>query len=118
MRGPEIQSFLDGLKGSPLTIKNYRTVISTFFAFAKTRGYIRHNPVVDTERLSAASEGAVEIYTPGEMAKLLAAAPSAFVAPLAIGAFAGLRSQEIQRLDWQDVDTPHRIKYRRLTTPQ
>jgi len=38
------------------------------------------------------------------MQSLLEKAPSDFVAYLAIGAFAGLRSAEIERLDWSEID--------------
>jgi integrase len=41
--------------------------------------------------------------SPGELARLLAAAPDSFKPVLAIQAFAGLRSAEVMRLDWQNV---------------
>jgi hypothetical protein len=39
------------------------------------------------------------IFTPSEIGKLLAVASPAFLPCLAIGAFAGLRSAEIERLE-------------------
>jgi len=59
----------------------------------------------------------IQIYTPGEMATLLMTCSQATRAYrrlgtyLAIGAFAGLRSQEIQRLDWRDVGIGTGSKY-------
>jgi integrase len=47
-----------------------------------------------------------DIFTQGEVARLLAAAAAQFpdfLPCLAIGAFAGLRSAEIERLEWQDI---------------
>ena len=49
------------------------------------------------------TSGAIEIFAPDEIAKLLAAAGRDMIPFLAIGAFAGLRSTEIERLDWRDV---------------
>ncbi len=102
----DVQHWLDGLKLAPQSAKNFRTVIGTLFQFAETRGYIFKggNPVSDVERISA-NGGTVEIFTPDEIQKLLEAASPAFRPFVAIGAFAGLRTAEIQRLAWRDLDT-------------
>ena len=88
------------------TAKNFQSCINTLFSFAESHGYALKgsNPVADTEEISTASEGAIEIYTPTEIMALLKAAPEAFVPVVALGAFSGLRAAEIERLDWQDVD--------------
>lgn len=52
--------------------------------------------------------GTVEIYTADEFQKVLAAAPDEFRACVAIGGFAGLRSAEIERLRWEDIDLKQR----------
>jgi integrase len=102
----DVQNWLDRLKLSPRSIKNFRGSLSTLFAFAELRGYIAKgcNPVSDTEKLNGNGDCKIEIFTPKELAKLLNHAPKAFVPYLAIGAFAGLRSAEIERLEWKDVD--------------
>ncbi len=48
--------------------------------------------------------GEIEIFTPNEMAELLAAASDEQLPFMAISAFAGVRHAEIQRLDWANVD--------------
>ncbi|MFO1501766.1 MAG: tyrosine-type recombinase/integrase, partial [Verrucomicrobiota bacterium] len=48
--------------------------------------------------------GDVELFTPDEISRLLAAAPIDFRPCLTIGAFAGLGSTEIERLEWSDID--------------
>src|SRR5213075_541963 len=63
----------------------------------------RSNPVTDTERPEP-PEGDITIYTPKELDKLMKAAEPEFLPSLALGAFAGLRSAEILRLDWAKVD--------------
>jgi integrase len=47
--------------------------------------------------------GEIEIFSVEEISRLLAAARAEMVPFLAIGAFAGLRSAEIQRLDWSEI---------------
>ncbi len=103
--GADVQAWLDGLKAAPQTVRNFRTITGTLFMFAERRGYIPKgcNPVNDTEQPKA-NGGRVEIYSPQELAKLLHAASPDFLPALAIGAFAGLRTAEIQRLQWRDMD--------------
>jgi integrase len=103
--GPDVQGWLDRRKVAPQTAKNFRTVLFTLFSFAESRGYILKgsNPVADTESIST-NGGAIEIYSPAEIAALLKAAPVEFVPFLVLGAFAGLRAAETERLDWADID--------------
>src|SRR5205823_14347815 len=53
--------------------------------------------------LGNADPGEIEIYTPKEMRALLSAAGPLMVPFLAISGFAGLRSKELERLDWAEV---------------
>ena len=101
----DVQRFLDGLKLAPRTVKNFRTSLHTLFQFAEARGYVFKggNPVEDTEEIKA-NGGAIEIYTAAEIAALLKAAPKTFLPFVALGAFAGLRTAEIARLEWHAVD--------------
>jgi len=99
----DVQMWLDGMKLSAQNHMNFRTVVHTLFEFAVARGYAVDNPVVKVEKVKARG-GDVEIFTPSEITRLLAVAPVDFVPCLAIGAFAGLRSAEIERLEWSDVD--------------
>jgi integrase len=107
----DIQAWLDAQKAdgkapSPQTYKNFRTVLGTLFQFAVARGYAADNPIEGVEKLKVRT-GEVEIYKPGEIARLLEAARANypdFMPSLAIGAFAGLRSAEIERLEWKDID--------------
>ena len=102
----DLQDWLDGLKLSPQSYHNYRTVLHTLFHFAVAKGYAADNPVEGAEKLKVRN-GDVEIFTPVEIARLLEAARAKFpdfLPCIAIGAFAGLRSAEIERLTWQDID--------------
>jgi integrase len=99
----DIQGFLDGLKLSSQSYTNYRRVIHLLCEFAVARGFALDNPAAKVERPKVRN-GEVEIFTPDEARRLLAAAAPDFLPPLAIGLFAGLRSAEIERLEWSDID--------------
>ena len=98
----QVQAWLDSLKCAAQTCKNYRTVLNLLFEFAVARGYAADNPIEGVESLKVRG-GEVEIYTPEEIRRLLAAAAPEFLPCIAIGAFAGLRSAEIERLAWEDL---------------
>jgi integrase len=101
----DIQQWLDSMDAAPRTIRNLRNNASGLFKFAEARGYIARgeNPVTATERIKTKNSDAIEIYSPDELTRLLNAAPDSFKTVLAIQAFAGLRSAEAMRLDWQNI---------------
>jgi len=105
---PEVQAWLDGLKLSTQSHVNFRRVVHLLFEFAVARGYAFENPVTRTERVKV-NGGEIEIFTPDEIARLMSAASPEFLPVLALGAFAGLRTAEIERLDWADIDLAGRI---------
>jgi integrase len=100
----DIRRFLDSLNLSGRSVNNFRLLIGTFFEFAKARGYLPKDwdELAGVEDVDEA-EGKIEIYTPAEMLRLLNAAPPDFLPVLAIGAFAGLRAKELERLEWSEV---------------
>ncbi len=101
----DVQGWLDAQKKlSPQSHVNLRRVLHLLFKFAKARGYASDNQVDGCERVKVRNGGTCEIFTPQEIARLLAAATPDFLPALAIGAFAGLRSAELERLTWADVD--------------
>jgi integrase len=103
---PDVQRWLEKLNLAPRTQRNFQSCLNTLFAFAESHGYVLKgsNPVADTKEIRGSHDGAIDIYTPTEIHALLKAAPASFLPFVALGAFAGLRSAEIERLDWQDVD--------------
>ena len=103
IRHSEIQEWLDGLKTSERDRLNYRSKINTLFRWALNRNYVPANPVEKTERPDAENSVA-EIYAPAEIRRLIGAASEQFLPCVLIGAFAGLRSSEITRLKWEDIN--------------
>jgi integrase len=101
----EIQEWLDKQKFSSQGYTDYRRRLSTLFKFAVARAYASDNPVEGVEKIKV-RRGETGIFTPVEIARLLEAAGENFpdfLPCLALGAFAGLRSAEIERLEWSDI---------------
>jgi len=92
-----------GKRLSPVTRNNFRRVLIVAFNFASGRGYCVGNPA---EQSAKAKEIAspVGILTPDQTARLLENAAPELLPYIAIGAFAGLRRAELERLDWKEVD--------------
>lgn len=108
VKTPHVQAFLDGLQLSAQSYVNYRRALNLLFEFGKRRHWCADNPVNATERVKV-RDPRTEIFTPEEMRRLLAVAEPDILPSLVLGAFAGLRSAEIERLRWSDTDLKRRI---------
>ena len=102
--GPDVDKWLRGLGVSPRTRNNLRASVQTLFAFAKTQRYLpKDHDEIDAVMLAKNAVSEIEIFTPKEMAEILAHADKQLIPFLALGAFAGIRHAEIQRLEWADI---------------
>jgi hypothetical protein len=101
----DVSLFLDGLNVGARTHDNIANSINTLFEFAERKRCLPadYDELSRVTRLDNGEDGPIEIYKLEEMKALLNAADKSLVPFIAIGGFAGLRSSEIQRLDWQDV---------------
>ncbi len=108
--GTMLQTWLDGMKASGRTKRNYLAVIAALFRFCIKRKYLPKEAIEEIEAVQQQKEdnGEIEIFTPGEMSEILTAARPEMIPWLAIGGFAGLRSAEICRLDWSEVNLMER----------
>ena len=108
--GTMLQAWLDGMKASGRTKRNYLAVIAALFNFCIKRKYLPKEAVEEIEAVQQQKEdnGEIEIFTPGEMREILTAARPEMVPWLAIAGFAGLRTAEICRLDWSEVNLMER----------
>ena len=106
-----LRSLSDSTTGAPLapaSRNNFRRVLMVGFNFAQERGYCVGNPVEKTAKAKA-------IQTPpgilmvDETSRLLENAPEKLIPYIAIGAFAGLRRAELERLDWKEIDIQSRL---------
>lgn len=104
----EIDEWLTGLNVGAVTRNTYRRDLCTLFSFCVDRGYSSLNPA---ERSTLAKEvpQPVGILRVDELTRLLKAAPESLIPYIAIGAFAGLRAAEVERLDWSHIDLKGRL---------
>lgn len=106
----QLGDFLRNMDCSARSKNNARQTIGAFFKYGKERGWVTR----DHEGISMLPKfkekaGDIEIFTPQEMANFLTYSRPEMVPFLAIGAFAGLRSAEIERLDWREVHLKDRF---------
>ncbi len=101
-----LSRWLAGLGYAEKTRKNYRDALGYFNRWCILRGYLSKGTdwLENVQKYSGRSHSEIEIYTPEELAALLARAEDDLIPFLTIGAFAGLRHAEIARLDWSEVD--------------
>lgn len=98
----EIDDWLTRLNLAPVTRNTFRRDLRTFFSFCTTRRYCLDNPATKTRKAKEV-DGEIGILSVDETARLLEAADDPSLPYFAIGAFAGLRPAELQRLHWEEI---------------
>jgi integrase len=98
-----IEDWLHGLELSAHSINNYRGCVGALFSYAQRRNYVDVNPVGAIDKIKLLDEPP-PILTPRELEVLLGNASPELLPLLALGAFSGLRSSELMRLSWDDID--------------
>jgi integrase len=100
----DMQSFFDRIKLSARSFNNFLRTLKTFCRFAQDRGWLsKEVDLLSSVKRRKEKSTPVEILTPQEMAALMEHATPEIATCFALGAFAGLRSEEILRLEWADV---------------
>jgi integrase len=104
----EIDQWLRELCVGPLTRNTFHQRLSVFFEVARQRGWVSVNPMADVPKAKVTSS-VPGILSPEQMARILENANTETLPIFAIGAFAGLRSAEIERLSWHHVKWDERL---------
>jgi integrase len=101
----DIAGFFQRLRLSPRSHNNFLRMLRTFFAFAQKHGWLSKEVdlLVRVEKRNE-KRTPVGVFTPPELTALLQNASVEIAPCLALSAFAGLRAEEILRLDWADVE--------------
>jgi integrase len=97
----DVDAFLSGCGGIE-SVKGYRSTLRAFYNFLIEGGECEKNPVRKGKTDEVAYS--VEILSPEQCARLLNACDADTLPSVAIGMFAGLRSSEIERLNWNKVN--------------
>jgi len=101
-----IGDWLKASGGGPRTRNNIRGSIVSLFNWARAQGYLPKGQPTEADDVGRAKDrgGEIGIFTPKQMALIMKKAPPAHSLYLSLGAFAGLRRREIERLEWEDVN--------------
>ena len=109
---PQIEEWLAEQKFGLATRRAYIRDVGIVFNFAVKRNYCVVNPVANIER-PVLEDDAPEIFTVAQASALLTAAETnpdlELVPAIAIGLFAGLRTAELRKLEWKDVDFESKV---------
>jgi integrase len=98
-----IEDWLHGLDLGPKSLNNFRDRLSTLCAYGVRRKYLDANPVAAIDPVKEV-DNPPEIFTVDQLAAVLGLCSPELLPTLAIGAFAGLRTAELLRLSWTEVD--------------
>jgi integrase len=106
----QIDDWLSTQDVEPRTVNHRRAMLHAVFQFGVMRKIVRENAVKQVEKRKV-KKGKVGIHTPDQMRRLLevsvAQRDPGLVATFAIGGFAGLRPEEVARLNWDAIDLDH-----------
>lgn len=98
-----IDDYLRGLDKAPLTRNHAKSALTSLFAYAVARGYMQSNPAKIAMKAKVVKSGPPGILRVDELRKLLTVVTDEFAPFLYIGAWAGLRRSEIERLTWAHI---------------
>jgi len=100
----DVAGVFDGLKLAPRSHNNFLGALRTFCRFAQKHDWLsKEVDLLSRVEQRNGKPTPVEIFTSKELGALLKAATPQVAPCIALGAFAGLRAEEILRLDWADV---------------
>lgn len=100
-----LDQWMEGRELTNRSKNSYRVILVCFGNFLKKRNYLPADRPTVFHGMSVLKDevSAVTVFTVEEIRKLLTNATEHLMPYFALGAFAGLRSAEIDRLDWKDI---------------
>lgn len=105
-----IRAWLRSLQLGPRRRDNIRDAIVRLSSFAKSKGYLPSDRKSEAQKVERIWEGSdVSTFTPEEVSQMLEHIAPRWKPWMLIGAFAGLRTTEIFRLDWSAVKLDQRV---------
>lgn len=111
----EIDSWVAGFRGKARSKNNARNAVIGFFNFAQRKDFLPREldhaakfltffrdprQVIQSEEEAVATTEHQQVYTPDEMRRMLAKAPTDVRLTLELKAFCGIRTEELVRLWW------------------
>jgi integrase len=99
----QIDEFLTSLGGRAATVNTFRKDIRTLFNHLRSRELCKQNPADHALSIKETRER-VKILSPAEARNLLESCDPVTLPSIAIAVFCGLRTSEVARLEWEDVN--------------
>ncbi|MGB9277312.1 MAG: tyrosine-type recombinase/integrase, partial [Terrimicrobiaceae bacterium] len=101
----DVRDFLNELKFSARSYNNHRRALQMFFNFCQSRGWLsREADLLEGIGKRKEAPADIEIFTAAELRRILHAATPKAATCIALQAFAGVRSEELLRLTWTDLE--------------
>jgi integrase len=101
----DIRDFMGTLRFSARSFNNHRRALQTFFRFCQAQGWLsKDSDLLESVGKRKEQSADIDIFTPQELRLLLGAATPKTATCIALQAFAGVRSEELLRLTWKDVE--------------
>ncbi len=102
----DLDAWLRGFKLSAGSRNSMLACVKVLFSYARSQNCLPAEQMTAPEQLKKVkvTHDDVAVFSPTEMQSILRAAPMHLIPILAIGAFAGIRMAEINRLDWSAID--------------
>jgi integrase len=106
IKAKEIDAFLSNPEWAARTKAHYRQVILMLFDYAKRKEYLDpdRDHQADKTEVIRVQESKLESWSVPEMRTLLQYSNPKTLPWIVLGAFAGVRSAEIERMNWEDID--------------
>jgi integrase len=103
----EIETWLRGINKAPMTRCNYYRIAKRFFKWCHEKEeFVARNPMIKVDEPKVDRQEP-EVLTPQQMKTCLEAAMDknvALLAYLTLGGFAGIRTEEILRMNWEHIN--------------
>jgi integrase len=102
----EIEKWMGAKNWSMRTRLNYFADIRNLFGFAMKRGYSASNPMYRLEKPNVPEKrpDVLTVEQAGSLLKVCAAGEREMLGAVAVGLFAGLRTEELDLMDWDYID--------------
>jgi integrase len=99
----DVDGWLRDLPGGALNRNTFQLRLGTFFAFAQRHRWCVNNPIAQIQKAKwiGPEPG---VLRPEQFARVLEVADSTTLPYWALGGWCGLRSAELARLEWSDID--------------
>lgn len=106
IQSTDIAEFIHSLPFEPLTKRHYRTYLAGAFKWFMQQGWIINNPVasVPAPRVMLEEPGILTVKETRSLFRANEKEDPEICALLALGAFAGMRSSAIARMDYKEID--------------